>query len=40
MPTYISVIAAVLITKTFMVKYYDRRIYTNTASVTTYKTRQ
>ena len=34
MPTYISVVAAVLlIMKTFMVKYYDRRIQTNTASI-------
>ena len=47
-PTHISAVATVLlITKTFIVKYYDRRIQTNTASIiiinnnnNTYKTRQ
>ena len=33
-PTHISAFATVLlITKTFTVKYYDRRISTNTASI-------
>ena len=33
-PTHISAVATVLlITKTFTVKYYDRRLYTNTASI-------
>ena len=32
--THISAVATVLIiTKTFIVKYYDRRIWTNTASI-------
>ena len=43
-PTHISAVATVLlITKTFTVKYYDRRIYTNTTSIinnNTYQTRQ
>ena len=44
-PTHLSAVATVLlITKTFIVKYYDRRIKTNTASIIiitiTYKTRQ
>ena len=33
-PTHISAVATVLVvTKTFIVKYYDRRIQTNTASI-------
>ena len=33
-PTHISAVAtALLITKTFTVKYYDRRLQTNTASI-------
>ena len=33
-PTHISAVATVLsITKTFTVKYYDRKIQTNTASI-------